>query len=63
MHGALRQTDGTVVPVEVSAIGLLLMGKRFVQSVVRDMSSRVRLEKLLEEKEREISVLKSKLKA
>jgi len=63
MHGSLRQTDGTVVPVEVSVIGLLLMGKRFVQSVVRDMSSRVSLEKLLEEKEREIAVLKSKLKA
>jgi PAS domain S-box-containing protein len=62
MHGSLRQTDGTVVPVEVSVVGLLLMGKRFVQSVVRDMSSRVRLEKLLEEKEREISVLMSKLK-
>jgi hypothetical protein len=38
------------------------MGKRFVQSVVRDMSSRERLEKLLEEKESEISSLKSKLK-
>jgi PAS domain S-box-containing protein len=62
-HGDLRRTDGTVVPVEVSAVALLLMGKRFVQSVVRDMSSRVRLEKLLEEKESEISSLKSKLKA
>lgn len=61
MDGALRRADGKVVPVEVSAVGLLLMGKRFIQSVVRDMSSRVRLEKLLEEKESEISVLKSKL--
>jgi PAS domain S-box-containing protein len=61
-HGDLRRTDGMVVPVEVSAVGLLLMGKRFVQSVVRDMSSRERLEKLLEEKESEISSLKSKLK-
>ncbi len=61
-HGDLKRTDGTVVPIEVSAIGLVLMGKRFVQSVVRDMSSRERLEKLLEEKEKQISSLKSKLK-
>ena len=61
-HGDLKRTNGTVVPVEVSAVGLVLMGKRFVQSVVRDMSSRVRLEKLLEEKESQISSLKSKLK-
>jgi PAS domain S-box-containing protein len=61
-HGDLKRTDGMVVPVEVSAVGLLLMGKRFVQSVVRDMSSRERLEKLLEEKESQISSLKSKLK-
>ena len=62
MNGSLRRTDGTSVPVEVSAIGLLLMNKRFVQAVVRDMSSRVRLEKLLEDKVSEISALKSKLK-
>ncbi len=62
-NGDLRRTDGSLVPVEVSAVGLLLMGKRFVQSVVRDMSSRVRLEKILEEKDNEISSLKSKLKA
>jgi len=62
MNGSLRRTDGTSVPVEVSAIGLLLMNKRFVQAVVRDMSARVRLEKLLEEKVSEISALKSKLK-
>jgi len=61
-HGDLKQTDGMVVPVELSGVGLVLMGKRFVQCVVRDMSSRVRLEKLLEEKESQISSLKSKLK-
>lgn len=58
-EGELRKTDGSVVPVEVSAIGLSLMGKRFIQSVVRDMSSRVRLERLLKEKEREIASLKA----
>jgi len=58
-HGDLRRVDGAIVPVEVSAVGLSLMGKRFVQSVVRDMSSRTRLEKLLDEKEREIATLKS----
>jgi hypothetical protein len=35
------------------------MGKYFVQSVVTDMSSRARLEKLLKEKEKEIAALKS----
>jgi PAS domain S-box-containing protein len=59
-HGELRRSDGTTVPVDVSAVGLTLMGKHFVQSVVSDMSSRKRLEMLLEEKEREIAALKSK---
>lgn len=58
-HGELRRRDGTTVPVDVSAVGLTLMGKHFVQSVVSDMSSRKRLEMLLEEKEREIAALKS----
>ena len=58
-HGDLRKTDGSVVPVEVSAVGLSLMGKRFIQSVVRDMSSRLHLEKLLAEKSSEIEMLKS----
>jgi hypothetical protein len=48
-----------VVPVEVSAVGLSLMGKRFVQAVVSDISSRRRLEILLDEKEKEIAALKS----
>jgi PAS domain S-box-containing protein len=58
-HGELRRTDGTSVPVDVSAVGLTLMGKHFIQSVVTDMSSRAHLEKLLEEKEKEIEALKS----
>ncbi len=58
-HGDLRKSSGAIVPVEVSAVGLALMGKRFVQCVVRDMSSRTRLEKLLEEKEQEIRALRS----
>jgi PAS domain S-box-containing protein len=58
-HGELRRTDGALVPVDLSAVGLTLMGKHFIQSVVRDMSSSVRLEKLLREKEQEIEALKS----
>lgn len=60
-HGKLRKADTTVVPVEMSAVGLTLMGKHFVQSVVREMSSHEHLENLLEEKEREITALKAKL--
>jgi PAS domain S-box-containing protein len=60
-QGELRKTDGTVVPVDLNAVGLSLMGKPFVQCVIRDRSSQVRLEKLLEEKEREVSVLKARL--
>ncbi len=59
-HGKLRKADTTVVPVEVSAVGLTLMGKHFIQSVVHDMSSYASLEKLLEEKEREITSLKAR---
>jgi PAS domain S-box-containing protein len=58
-HGELRRIDGAHVPVDLSAVGLTLMGKYFVQSVVKDMSSRARLEKLLKEKEKEIAALKS----
>lgn len=59
-HGGLRKPDGTV-PVEISAVRLILMGRRFIQAVLRDVSPRVRLEKLLEDKEREITELKLKL--
>jgi PAS domain S-box-containing protein len=57
--GELRRVDGTVVSVEVSAATLSLMGKRFVQSVVRDISSQMHLERLLMEKDRELSILKA----
>ena len=56
-----QKADGTMVPVSFSAVGLSLMGKRFIQSVVRDISSQVRLEHLLGEKDREISALKAQL--
>jgi len=58
--GELRRVDGTVVSVEVSAVTLSLMGKRFIQSVVRDISSQMQLERLLLEKERELSILKAR---
>jgi PAS domain S-box-containing protein len=60
-YGELRQAGGVGVPVSVSAVGLSLMGKRFVQTVVRDVSAHSRLERLLEEKERELSVLRTRL--
>lgn len=60
-YGELRRVDGTVVSIEVSAVTLSLMGKRFVQSVVRDISSQTHLERLLAEKERELSILKARL--
>jgi PAS domain S-box-containing protein len=60
-HGDLLRTDGAVVPVDVSAVGLSLMGKRFVQSVVRDVSDQVRLERLLLEKDRELAELKARM--
>jgi PAS domain S-box-containing protein len=62
-YGELRRNNGAIVPVDISAIGLLLMGKRFLQSVIRDISSQSHLEKLLAEKERELSVLQEKLKS
>jgi len=58
-HADLRKADGGIVPVDVSAVGLTLMGKRFVQSVVRDMSSLLQLENLLKEKQKEIAELKA----
>lgn len=60
-QGELKRADGTVVPVDVIAVGLRLMGKPFVQSVIHDTSSRARLEKLLAEKEQEIAALKAKV--
>ncbi|HEX9019841.1 MAG TPA: PAS domain S-box protein [Nitrospirota bacterium] len=60
-HGELRKTDGIVIPVDVNAVGLTLMGKRFVQSVVRDISFQTRLEKILLEKEQQLSDLRARL--
>ncbi len=60
-HGDLRQADGTIVPVAISAVKLTLMGKRFIQSVVRDVSVQVRLERLLVDKEKELSALRARL--
>jgi len=59
--GELRRIDGTVVSVEVNAVTLSLMGKRFVQSVVRDTTSQTHLEQLLVEKAQELSLLKARL--
>jgi len=61
--GELRRTEGTVVPIEVSAVGLSLMGKRFVQAVIRDISVQARLERLLVDKEQEITRLKAQTQA
>lgn len=60
-HGNLQRGDSSIVPVEISAVGLSLMGKRFVQSVVRDVSAHVRLEQLLVEKEQALAALRSQL--
>jgi PAS domain S-box-containing protein len=60
-NGDLRLADGGVVPVSVSAVGLSLMGKRFIQAVVRDVSTHLRLEQLLEEKVRELTALRARL--
>jgi len=58
--GELRRIDGTMVSVEVNAVTLSLMGKRFVQSVVRDTTSQTHLEQLLVEKAQELSLLKAR---
>jgi PAS domain S-box-containing protein len=59
-NAGLKRHDGNLVPVEVSCVGLTLMGRRFIQAVARDMSAYVRLEQRLAEKEREISELKAR---
>jgi PAS domain S-box-containing protein len=58
--GEFRQSDGAAVPVEVSAVALSLMGKPFVQAVVRDMTSQAQLQKMLKEKEAEITALRTR---
>lgn len=61
-NAAMKRHDGETVPVEVSCVGLTLMGRKFVQAVARDMSAYTRLEQRLAEKEREIAELRSRLK-
>ena len=56
----LKRNDGVVVPVEVSCVGLTLMGRRFIQAVARDMSAYARLEQKLAEKDREIAELRGR---
>ena len=62
-RGDLRKADHAFVPVEISTVSLSLMGKHFLQAVVRNISSQTRLELLLEEKEKEVAKLKAQLKA
>lgn len=59
-HGELKKSDGAHVPVEMSAVSLTLMDKRFIQAVLKDISQRVRLERLLEDKERELAELRQR---
>jgi PAS domain S-box-containing protein len=61
-RGELRKADGALVPVDIVVVSLSLMGKHFLQAVVRTSSPQARLEKLLEEKEKEIAVLKAHYK-
>ncbi len=61
--GDLQSAAAGTVPVEVSAVGLVLMGKRFLQAVIRDVSSQAELEQRLREKEQEIAMLKSRFGA
>lgn len=56
----LKRNDGVIVPVEVSCVGLTLMGRRFIQAVARDMSAYARLEQKLAEKDREIAELRAR---
>ena len=59
-NAELLRTESGTIPVEVSCVSLTLIGKRFIQAVIRDMSAYARLEQKLAEKEREISELKAK---
>ena len=60
-HGTLRRLDGSAVSVDMEAVKLTLMGRHFVQFVIRDISYQTRIEKLLDEKTKEIQLLKTKL--
>ncbi len=60
-HGEFRKADSSAVSVTISAARLSLMGKHFIQSVVHDISSEARLEKLLKIKDQEIAALRGQL--
>lgn len=60
-QGDLRLAGRGAVPVSVSAVGLSLLGKQFIQAVVRDVSTHLRLEQLLAEKDRELAALRARL--
>jgi PAS domain S-box-containing protein len=61
-QGDLKKADGSVVPIEVSVVELTLMGKRFIQAVVRDRSSYARLENIVELQNRELADLRERIK-
>ncbi len=58
--GESRRRDGAVVPIEVSAVSLSLLGKPFVQAVVRDRSAQAQLQKMLQEKDAEIAAMRTR---
>jgi PAS domain S-box-containing protein len=60
-NAGLKRADGAVVAVEASCVGLTLIGKRFIQCVLRDISAYARLEQKLAEKEQEIAELRRKI--
>jgi len=60
-QGEFKQMDGSIMPVSVSAVRLSLMGKRFIQAVIRDISVQIDLERLVREKEQELASLKKKM--
>jgi len=62
-QGKLQKTDGTAVPVELSVVRLTLLGKHFVQAVIRDISLQTSLMKTIEEKDKELSKFKNTLKS
>jgi PAS domain S-box-containing protein len=60
-NAELRRSDGTTVPIEARCVSLSLLGKRFVQCILRDMSAYKRLEQRLAEREREVADLRAKI--
>jgi PAS domain S-box-containing protein len=60
-NAELRRSNETTVPVEASCASLTLLGKRFIQCILRDMSAYKGLEQRLAESEREIFELRAKI--